>query len=90
MAEQKRGLAGLGNIQKPKEIIEVPKKKATGVTSIKVTDEARDKLKIYKGLSGAGNISEAIEFLLRDAYKGMNEHRQILLKELLQQKDLEL
>lgn len=90
MAEQKRGLAGLGNIQKPKEIIEVPKKKTTGVTSIKVTAEARDKLKVYKGLSGAGNISEAIEFLLRDAYEGMSEHRQILLKELLQQKYLKL
>lgn len=90
MTEQKRGLAGLGNIQKPKEIIEVPKKKATGVTSIKVTDEARDKLKIYKGLSGASNISEAIEFLLRDAYQAMNEHKQATLKDLLRQKDLEL
>lgn len=90
MTEQKRGLAGLGNIQKPKEIVEVSKKKATGVTSIKVTDEARDKLKIYKGISGAANISEAIEFLLRDAYEGMNEHKQATLKDLLQQKDLEL
>lgn len=90
MTEQKRGLAGLGNIQKPKEIIEVPKKKNTGVTSIKVTDEARDKLKIYKGISGAGNISEAIDFLLRDAYEGMNEHKQALLEELMQRKGLEL
>lgn len=90
MTEKQRGLAGLmGNAQAPKEIIK-PQKQRTGVTSIKVTDEARDKLKIYKGLSGANNISEAIENLLRDAAEGMNEHKKALLLELLKQKDLDL
>jgi len=90
MTEKQRGLAGLmGNAQTPKEVIE-PQNKRTGVTSIKVTDEARDKLKIYKGLSGANNISEAIENLLRDVAEGMNEHKKALLIELLKQKDLQL
>lgn len=87
--KENRLVAFMGNTQAPKQVVKVPKKN-TGVTSIKVTDEARDKLKIYKGISGAANISEAIEFLLRDAYEGMNEHKQATLKDLLQQKDLEL
>lgn len=87
--KENRLAAFMGNTQAPKQVVKVPKKN-TGVTSIKVTDEARDKLKIYKGISGAANISEAIEFLLRDAYEGMNEHKQATLKDLLQQKNLDL
>lgn len=80
----------VGEAQRPKEVIQLKDQTEVKVTSIKIDAIARDKLKVYKGLSNANNISEAIDFLIKDAYEGLSEPKKKVLLEMLEDKGLQL